>query len=485
VTPSIVWFRQDLRLQDNPALEQAIRRGGPVVPVYIWDQAGEGKWSAGAASSWWLHHALAALEVSLRERGSRLLFLSGDSQASLHSLVRRTGASAVYWNRRYEPAAVARDGKIKASLVGEGIEVETSNASLLFEPDAVRNKQGGPFKVFTPYWRHCLELAVAPPVRPSRGLIAPLRAWPKSPSLDKLGLLPRIGWDSGLAGTWTPGEKGAARRLDHFVSQALEDYGSDRDLPALDGTSMLSPWLHWGEVGPRQVWSAVRSLSKDSGIFPANNGARIFLAEVGWREFAHHLLFHFPQTPAKPLRPEFGRFPWARDPGGVHLRAWQTGTTGYPIVDAGMRQLWHTGWMHNRVRMVTASFLVKHLRLPWGEGASWFWNTLVDADLANNTLGWQWSAGCGADAAPFFRIFAPVLQGERFDPEGNYVRRWVPELARVPAEFIHSPWTAPPAVLGAAGVVLGTSYPKPIVEHSSARLAALAAFKKMRVSGAA
>ena len=485
MTPALVWFRQDLRLQDNPALWQAISRGGPVIPVFIWDRDGEGRWSPGAASRWWLHHALAELEASLRERGSRLVVLSGDSMAVLHTLVRATGATAVFWNRRYEPAAVARDKKIRESLRGQGIDAESFNASLLFEPGAVANKQGGPFKVFTPFWRHCLELPVAAPVRTSLARITPPRKWPRSLTLDELGLLPRTKWDVGLSATWTPGEKGGARRMRHFISKAILGYDVDRNRPDHDGTSMLSPWLHFGEVGPRQVWAAVRSLSRDSGVFPASNGARVFLNEIGWREFAHHLLFHFPETPGKPLRPEFERFPWARDPGGLKLKAWQSGTTGYPIVDAGMRQLWHTGWMHNRVRMVVASFLVKHLRLPWNEGASWFWNTLVDADLANNTLGWQWSAGCGADAAPFFRIFAPVLQGERFDPEGVYVRQWVPELARMPIKWVHKPWEAPNAILGAAGVVLGKSYPRPMVDHGRARSAALAAFRTMKAPGAA
>jgi deoxyribodipyrimidine photo-lyase len=245
---------------------------------------------------------------------------------------------------------------------------------------------------------------------------------------------------------------------------------------------MLSPWLHFGELSPRQIWAAVQSVARESGVFPPSNGARVFLSEVGWREFAHHLLFHFPHTPEKPLRSDFESFPWADDPGGAKLRAWQRGRTGYPIVDAGMRQLWHTGWMHNRVRMIAASFLVKHLRLSWIHGARWFWDTLVDADLASNTLGWQWTAGCGADAAPYFRVFAPVLQGMKFDTDGAYVRRWVPELAQLPAEHIHAPWEAPASVLAAAGVRLGAggNYPSPIVDHATARNEALAAFRSIR-----
>jgi deoxyribodipyrimidine photo-lyase len=401
----------------------------------------------------------------------------------LRELVRLTGAGAVYWNRRYEPAVIARDAGIKSGLAGGGLEVKSFNSALLHEPHAIANKQERPFQVFTPFWRHCLTLPVEAPVKsPARALAAPT-AWPRSLPLDELELNPRIRWDSGLTATWEPGESGAAKRLKKFAAQAMTDYADARNLPDRDGTSMLSPWLHFGEVGPRQVWAAVSAMSRDTGVFPPSNGARVFLSEVGWREFAHHLLYHFPHTPEQPLREDFARFSWAKDPGGEKLRAWQRGLTGYPLVDAGLRQLWHTGWMHNRVRMVVASFLVKHLRLSWTHGAAWFWDTLVDADLASNTLGWQWSAGCGADAAPYFRVFAPVLQGTRFDANGDYVRRWVPELAGLPAEHIHAPWEAPPAVLAAAGVRLGGNYPRPIVDHATARGEALAAFKQLRGGG--
>jgi deoxyribodipyrimidine photo-lyase len=480
VTPSIVWFRQDLRLQDNPAMAAALERGGPVIPVYVLDDAGDGRWPAGAASRWWLHHALASLGRSLTERGSGLVLLRGDTLPTLASLVSQTGAGAVFWNRRYEPAAVARDGKLKATLVAGGVDARSFNGSLLFEPHTIANRQGAPFQVFTAYWRHCLGLDVAPPVRLPPGPVNAPAKWPRSIDLDALGLLPAIRWDKGLVEAWEPGERGAATRLRRFVARAIEGYATDRDRPDLDGTSMLSPWLHAGELGPRQVWAAVKALSGDSGVFPAGNGARVFLSEIGWREFAHHLLFHFPDTPEKPLRPEFERFPWNDISRTASLGAWKRGMTGYPVVDAGMRQLWHTGWMHNRVRMVAASFLVKHLRVPWNDGAEWFWNTLVDADLANNSMGWQWSAGCGADATPFFRIFAPVRQGLRFDPDGAYVRRWVPELAAMPTGFIHNPWEAPAEMLQKAGVRLGETYPLPIVDHAAARAAALEAFRQMR-----
>ena len=482
-SPSILWFRQDLRLQDNPALHAALERGSPVLPVYILDDAGEGAWPAGGAARWWLHHALASLDESLRARGSRLLCFRGDAGQVLGELATRTGARSVFWNRRYEPAVIARDTRLKAELSRAGLEVRSANAALLHEPHTITNKQGRPFQVFTPFWRHCLTLPVeAPLVLPAGRQIPGPAAWPVAPGLGELGLLPRIRWDAGLAETWTPGEVGASRRLRQFIDGAMSAYADRRNLPYEDGTSMLSPWLHTGELSPRQIWRAVEDVGRPAGLFPPGNGARVFLSEVGWREFAHHLLFHFPHTPEKPLREDFERFPWAEDPGDVRLEAWRRGRTGYPIVDAGMRQLWHTGWMHNRVRMIAASFLVKHLRLNWTAGAAWFWDTLVDADLASNTLGWQWTAGCGADAAPYFRVFAPVLQGQKFDPEGTYVRRWVPELGRVPAVCIHAPWEAPPEVLARAGVNLGAKghYPRPIVDHAQARQAALDAFRALR-----
>ena len=412
-SPVILWFRQDLRLQDNAALRAALVRGGPVIPVYILDEAGEGAWPAGGATKWWLYHSLAALDTSLRSRGSRLILARGDSGEVLSELITVTGAGAVYWNRRYEPAAIARDKAIKADLVAARIEARSFNSTLLFEPHTIANKQGNPFQVFTPYWRHCLTLPPPTVVHVKTGPLPAPAMWPASLAVEKFQFLPVIKWDAGFRSAWTPGEAGAQKQLKAFVSGSLARYEDMRNLPAETGTSRLSPHLHFGEIGPRQVWAAVRALSKGSGVFPPGRGAQVFLSEIGWREFAHHLLFHFPHTPEQPLRENFKKFPWAEDADGARLRAWQRGQTGYPIVDAGMRELWHTGWMHNRVRMIVASFLVKHLRLPWQQGAAWFWDTLVDADLASNTLGWQWSAGCGADAAPYFRIFAPVGAGDR------------------------------------------------------------------------
>ncbi len=475
---TIVWFRQDLRLEDNFALAAARLKGGAILPVYIWDETGEGAWPPGAASRWWLHHSLQRLDESLRGRGSRLVLARGKTAEVLAALIAQSRATAVYWNRRYEPAAIARDKKLKAGLVAAGVEAKSFNSALLFEPHVVQNKSGQPFQVFTPFWRFCQALPVEEPVRLPAGHLPAIDRWPASLELAELELLPRVNWGAGLMTAWQPGENAAMQRLKRFIAGALKDYAEQRNRPDTAGTSILSPSLHFGEIGPRQIWAAVRELSKDSGVFPVNRGAGVFLTELGWREFACHLLFHFPRTPAEPLRREFAAFPWRKD--ATQLQAWQQGRTGYPIVDAGMRQLWQTGWMHNRVRMIVASFLVKHLRLSWQEGAAWFWDTLVDADLASNTLGWQWSAGCGAEAAPYFRIFNPILQGGKFDSSGSYVRRWMPELAGLPAEFVHQPWAAPAGILAAAGLRLGKNYPQPMVDHGEARKAALAALQAMR-----
>jgi deoxyribodipyrimidine photo-lyase len=354
-----------------------------------------------------------------------------------------------------------------------------TGGSLLFEPAAIRNRQGRPFQVFTPFWRTCRALDVeAPRTLPAGPFLAPSR-WPRGCELEALRLAPSLQWDAGFYPFWEPGEAGAIRRLRAFAPPRLDAYGTTRDIPAEPGTSLLSPHLHFGEISPRQVWAAVRRACTETRGYLPTAGANKFLDELGWREFAHHVLVNFPHTPERPLRAEFERFAWAADPGGKRWRAWRRGETGYPLVDAGLRQLWQTGWMHNRVRMVVASFLVKHLRLPWSEGAAWFWDTLVDADLAANTLNWQWSAGCGADAAPYFRIFAPVTQSEKFDPQGDYIRRWIPALARVPSESIHAPWESP-AVLASAGVTLGRDYPYPIVDHRTARAEALDAFHRLK-----
>jgi deoxyribodipyrimidine photo-lyase len=474
--PTLLWFRQDFRLADNPALADAIEHGA-VIPVYIWAPDEERPWAPGGASKWWLHHSLTALDAHLRAAGSRLIVRGGSSLDTLRKLIRDTGATRVVWNRRYEPAVIARDTEVKEALRQDGIEAASFNAALLFEPWTIRNQSGGPFQVFTPFWKNCLAQPEPPaPTAAPKDLPGPA-TWPRGEPIESLSLLPAIRWDTTMAATWTPGEHGAHAALDRFCSEAFPDYSAERNRPDRAGTSRLSPHLHFGEVSPRQVLAALAARAGRAGF--QNWRASQFVAEVGWREFAHHLLYHFPHTPARPLRAEWDSFEWPpTDPRA--LKSWQRGRTGFPIVDAGMRELWATGWMHNRVRMIVASFLIKDLMIPWTEGAAWFWDTLVDADLAANTLGWQWTAGCGADAAPYFRVFNPTTQGEKFDPDGLYVRRWVPELARMPAEFIHRPAEAPATVLAAAGIRLGETYPRPMVDHAAARDRALQAYESLR-----
>ena len=427
----------------------------------------------GAASRWWLHHSLDALQKSLKDRGSRLILRTGPCEDTLRELIKQTGADAVYWDRCYEPAAVRRDKAIKTSLKRDGIEAESFNCNLLFEPWDVQTGQGTPYKVFTPYWRACQQRPAPDKPIPKPRTIPGPKTWPGGLALEELGLLPKIDWAGGLAKTWEPGEAGAGKALKKFCGSAVGDYELGRDRPDQAGTSRLSPHLHFGEVSPRQIWHRLTSQMSSGLEGEDRKGAWAFLREVGWREFAYHLIYHFPATTKKPLRPDYAAFPWLKDPAG--LSAWQRGLTGYPIVDAGMRQLWETGWMHNRVRMIVASFLVKDLLIDWREGAAWFWDALVDADLASNTLGWQWVAGSGADAAPYFRVFNPTLQGKKFDPKGAYVRRYVPELASLPTKYIHEPAKAPADVLAEAGVELGKTYPRPIVDHSEARDRALQA----------
>jgi deoxyribodipyrimidine photo-lyase len=469
--PTLVWFRQDLRLSDNPAFAAAIDRGGPVIPVFIWVPEEEGTWRPGAASRWWLHRSLGALREELEKRGSQLIVRRGPTRRALDDLLAESGASAVFWNRRYEPAAVARDADLKSQLRDRGITAESFNGNLLFEPWTIRNASGQPFRVFTAFWKACLTKSVAPPSKDVPSTLRAPEKWPRSLPLAALKLEPTVDWAGGLRETWQPGESGARRQLKRFQEEAIQKYPDSRDQPAIVGTSRLSPHLHFGEISPGQVWRAVREMTGDAA-------REAYLRQIGWREFAHHLLYHHPDSPDQALRPEFAAFPWKTD--ARMLQLWTQGNTGYPLVDAGMRELWHTGWMHNRVRMVAASFLVKHLLIGWQEGAAWFWDTLVDADLANNTLGWQWVAGCGADAAPYFRIFNPIIQGEKFDPAARYVRRWVPELAALPDDWIYKPWQAPPSILAKAGVELGTTYPTPIVDHDAARHRALAALKSIQ-----
>ena len=468
---AIVWFRRDLRLADNPALAAALADHDRILPVYVHAPEEEAAWQPGAAGRWWLHHALADLAAQL---DGRLLIRPGPSLPALRELVELSGADAVYWNRLYDPATLTRDTSLKEALRADGVTVASSNAALLFEPWEVQNKQGAAYRVFTPFWKRLLEFGLPQAATDSgtvQGRLVSARRFAGlgGMALDELGLLPDIAWYQGIAAAWHPTREGAEARLDEFLATGLRHYAHGRDLPDRDQVSRLSPYLHFGQLGPREIVAACRS---------GGHAAAEFLRELGWREFAHHLLFHFPHTVDAPLDERFAGFPWRED--DAALRAWQQGRTGIPLVDAGMRQLWASGWMHNRVRMIAASFLTKNLLLRWRAGACWFWDTLVDADLANNSLGWQWVAGCGADAAPYFRVFNPVAQGERFDPLGGYVRHWVPELARLPAKWIHRPWEAPADVLGEAGVVLGEDYPRPIVDLKASRQRALDAWARVK-----
>ncbi|MDP1626547.1 deoxyribodipyrimidine photo-lyase [Parvibaculum sp.] len=472
-SPVILWFRRDLRLDANPALAAAVARG-PVIPLFILDPAD----MPGAASRWWLHGSLHALGESLARLGAPLILRRGSPSEILPALAAETGARAIFWNRLYEPPLIARDKALKSALTARDIEVESFNGSLLAEPWQVRTQSGGPYKVFTPFWRALAQIPFPAPLPAPKKLAGvpslpsdDLSSWPLRPS--------KPDWAGGLRATWQPGERAAHSRLAAFIGEAMNGYREARDIPAAEGTSRLSPHLHWGEISPHRIWATVETAT---AVHPSGAEAgRAFLRELAWRDFAHHLLFHWPDIARENWKSQFDAFPWRDDTAA--FTAWTKGETGYPIVDAGMRQLWQTGWMHNRVRMIAASFLVKHLMIDWRRGAEWFEDTLVDADLAVNRASWQWVAGSGADAAPYFRIFNPVLQGEKFDGDGAYVRTFVPELARLDPRFIHKPWAAPAAELSKAGIALGRTYPKPLVDHGHARARALAAFEKIRNTG--
>lgn len=467
---AVVWYRRDLRVDDHAGLVTAFSRGQRVLPVYVHDENEMGDWPLGGASSWWLHHSLDALSSELTARGCSLLLQRGASPQVLVEIARSVGAETVYFQRRHEPAARSNQAEVERVCAELGIETHASSDGLFFEPGAIATGQGNPYQVFTPFWKRCLQQGVDDSTASVPAMLPSCELPGGGLELSNLDLLPNFDWSDGLRAAWQPGQQGALRQLEHFLSDPINRYDEGRDLPAENGTSSLSSHLHFGEISPRKVASFLRAVS---GEGPAS-----FLRELGWREFSYHLLHHFPHLDKQPLREQFAHFPWCEDPDG--LRAWQRGQTGYPLVDAGMRQLWQTGWMHNRVRMVAASFLVKDLLVDWRRGAEWFWDTLVDADLANNSMGWQWVAGCGADAAPFFRIFNPMSQGEKFDPEGAYVKRWVPELAQVPSRYIHAPWKAPDHVLRTSGVTLGQTYPEPIVDHAFARARALDALQKSK-----
>lgn len=471
----IVWLRQELRVADNPALYHASLSGNEVLPVYVWSGAAD---TPGAASRWWLHGSLSGFSKRLEALGAPLILLRGTADEVLPALARRCNADAVFWSRAYDPEGRALDTSVERALQEQGTDCRIfAGSNLLLNVAEIHNKTGGPFKVFTPFYRHAVSLSVNKPF-PMPGKLAPFRVNAGGVSLQDLGLLPKSDWAAGLRTVWQPGEAEASARTEAFVDDGLRSYEVERDIPGHKGTSRLSPHLHFGEISPRTILYAVReccAASKDKTLF---REAEVFIRQLYWRDFAHHLLYHFPHMTERPMYPAFEQFPWRQDK--AQLWAWQHGLTGYPIVDAGMWELWVTGWMHNRVRMIVGSFLVKDLLLPWQAGADWFRDTLVDADAANNTMGWQWVGGCGPDAAPYFRVFNPVLQSKRFDPDGIYIRQWVPQLARLKGNALHAPWTASASELSQAGITLGKEYPKPLVDHAAARDRALLAYHAVK-----
>ncbi len=468
---ALVWFRNDLRLADNPALHAALDAGYDPVPVYIHAPDEEGKWAPGAASNAWRHRSLKALSQDLHRRGSRLLVRQGDSGQVLQELIAECGAQALFWNRKYEPATQPRDAAIKRTLRDQGFDARSCNAALLAEPWEVQTKTGGPYKVFTPFYRNVMATLAPRGLHHAPETLPAVASSLHSDGVDALGLAPALGWDRGFWDAWEPGEAGADEALDVFIDGALHGYLDQRDLPDRVGTSRLSPHLHFGEIAPWRVIARLES-GRTAKLDKDIDG---FIRQLVWREFAHHLMHHFPQTVEENLNPRFDGFRWAAVNPST-LQAWQHGLTGVPIIDAGMRELWHTGVMHNRVRMIVGSYLTKHLRVHWLEGARWFWDTLVDADLANNTLGWQWIAGTGADAAPYFRVFNPVTQAQKFDPQARYISRWVPELEALPVKARFAPWESPELLKQ-----LAPGYPRqPIVDLSKGRVAALAAYAQTR-----
>ena len=472
---TLVWFRQDLRTADNPALFEAAKNG-PVLPVFVLEdpaQTGETH-PLGGASRWWLHHSL----ESLMRKLPGLIVCRGDARHVVPQIAREAGVRSVHWNRCYEPHAIERDTEIKALLKESGFKVQSFKASLLFEPWELANKAGGPFKVYSPFWKTAQQQHVAEPL-PAPQEIAFLDS-PHGEPLKDLGLLPsQPNWAQGWESIWQPGEDGAKARLKAFLASGLEGYGELRNRPDLPNVSRLSPHLHFGDISPRQIWNETWQAIDGNDAY--RHDGQKFLSEIAWREFSNHLLYHFPDLPHSNWRPAFDAYPWRDSP--EDLERWQKGETGYPIVDAGMRELWQTGYMHNRVRMIAASFLVKHLRLHWRHGEAWFRDTLLDADLANNSASWQWVSGSGADAAPYFRIFNPITQGKKFDPDGVYVKQWLPELKGLDSDCLFEPFNAPEAALQRAGVVLGRDYPMPIVDHATARQAALDGYVAVKQVG--
>lgn len=470
----IVWFRKDLRMHDNPALWQASQEG-KIIPVFIWSPSEEEDYSDSAASLWWLHHSLIALEKKLAEKGLQLIYRSGDSLEELNKIIHDTNASALFYNERYEPAIVERDKKINVALSANGIKVQAFHSYLLFDPYNIKNKQDNPYQVFTSFYKNVLNNHVTRPVpyiETNKGIEQCI----ESLHVDDLNLLPKIRWDKKFHSYWEPSEDGAIKQYEQFIGDSIAFYKNGRDIPSENNVSRLSPYLTWGNISARAIW---HSIEKNSLMYPESNDSyEAFKRQLIWRDFAYHQLIHFPQLSKKPLRSQFENFPWLDNE--IDFMKWKKGLTGYPLIDAGIRELIETGVMHNRVRMVVASFLIKHLLISWQKGYDYFSETLVDFDVANNAMGWQWVAGCGIETAPYFRIFNPILQSEKFDKKGYYIRKWIPELVNLPSKYIHKPWEAPGEILRAANVELGKTYPEPMINHIFARERALAAFEQVK-----
>lgn len=480
--PVLLWFRKDLRLDDNLALIKSAKSNRPVIPVYI-DCGEASPYSPlGAAQRWWLHHSLEALDKALDKHGSRLVLRKGEPEAVLRKLAKECGAEVVAVNTVPDPLAEAEDKTLAEALKQDEIAFHAFEGALLHDPVKLLTGGGTGFKVYTPFWRALNQQA---PPSPPLGIPKEWKhpgTFPESISLSSFKLLPeKPDWATGFADLWTPGEAGATKRLHEFAEGALAGYAVARDMPGVDGTSGLSPHLALGEISPRRIWQEIDKQQADRKGGPSGEDISRYLKELVWREFSYHLLYHFPDLAKTNWNTSFDALEWHQDSAG--FKAWCKGETGYPIVDAGMRQLWQHGWMHNRVRMIVGSFLIKDLLIDWREGEAWFRDTLVDADPASNSASWQWVAGSGADAAPFFRVFNPTLQGEKFDPQGDYIRRYIPELAKLPNSLIHKPSEASLIELKAAGISLGKTYPKPIVDHKMARDRALAALAALKSDG--
>ena len=481
-SPVIVWFRQDLRLSDNPALSAACELDTPIIPIYILDDVNAGNWKMGAASRVWLYHALKNLKNDLH---GNLILCKGDAKTELEKIIKETGANAVYWNRCYEPWRISRDKEIKSSLDRQNVEVKSFNGSLIWEPWTIKNQSGENYKVFTPFYKKgCLAKG-----EPNQPIETPenitfFNDYKTTLKIEDLDLLPKRegNWDEDVIKDWDASEKGAHKRLHRlhdFLEHGLDGYKEGRNNPSEFHVSRLSPYLHWGHVSPRQIWHAAKLYAHATGIDIKD--IEHFCSEIGWREFSYNLLYHFPDLPKENLQQKFDKFPW-REPSEEELDKWRYGQTGYPIVDASMRELYQTGYMHNRSRMIVGSFLVKHMMVHWHHGEEWFWDCLFDADLASNSASWQWIAGCGADAAPYFRIFNPITQGEKFDQNGDYIRQYVPELKDLPTKYLYAPWNAPDDILRDVGVELGKTYPYPMVNHTEARERALEAFSSLKTT---